>query len=98
MRPLRGGPAPWLALLLFVDDPTRSEVTVLPQPVRLSEVVTDSAVRGRLHLGGADPLVQAIEVDAGLLRKIAPSKTEVQLCTHARQVNVDWLAEYKSSR
>jgi hypothetical protein len=88
-RPLRAGPAPWLGLLLFVDDPTRSEVTVLPQPVKLSEVVTDTTIRTRLHLGSSDPLVQAIEVDAALLRKIAPSKTEVQLCTHARQVNVD---------
>ena len=88
-RPVAGGPAPWLGLLLFVDDPTRSEVTVLPQPVPLSTVVTDAGIRARLHLGGADPLVQAVEVDAGLLRQIAPSKTEVQLCTHARQVNVD---------
>jgi hypothetical protein len=88
-RPLRGGPTPWMGLLLFVDDPTRSEVTVLPQAVPLSQVVTDAAIRTRLHLGGADPLVEAIEVDAGLLRKVAPSKTEVQLCCHARQVNVD---------
>jgi hypothetical protein len=87
-RPLTGG-VPWLGLLLFVDDPTRREVTVLPQPVPLSTVVTDAQVRGRLQLGGADPLVEAIEVDADLLRKVAPSKQEVQLCCHARQVNVD---------
>jgi hypothetical protein len=88
-RPLRGGPTPWLGVLLFVDDPTQSEVAVLPQPVLLSQVVTDAAIRTRLHLGSSDPLVEAIEVDAGLLRKIAPSKTEVTLCCHARQVNVD---------
>jgi hypothetical protein len=87
-RPLAGG-VPWLGLLLFVDDPTRQEVTVLPQPVPLSSVVTDPEVRGRLRLGGADPQVEAIEVDAGLLRQLAPSKQEVQLCCHARQVNVD---------
>ena len=87
-RPLGGG-VPWLGLLLFVDDPTRREVTVLPQPVPLSAVVTDAQIRSRLQLGGADPLVEAIEVDAGLLRKVAPSKQEVQLCCHARQVNVD---------
>jgi hypothetical protein len=87
-RPLIGG-VPWVGLLLFVDDPTRREVTVLPQPVPLSTVVTDAQIRARLHLGGADPLVEAIEVDAGLLRRLAPSKQEVQLCCHARQVNVD---------
>ena len=87
-RTLTGG-VPWLGLLLFVDDPTRREVTVLPDPVPLSTVVTDPQIRARLALGGADPQVQAIEVDAGLLRKVAPSKQEVQLCCHARQVNVD---------
>jgi hypothetical protein len=87
-RPLTGG-VPWLALLLFVDDPTRQEVTVLPQPVPLSSVVTDPEIRARLRLGGADPQVEAIEVGAGLLRQVAPSKQEVQLCCHARQVNVD---------
>jgi hypothetical protein len=87
-RPLTGG-VPWLGLLLFVDDPTRQEVTVLPQPVPLSSVVTDPEIRARLRLGGADPQVEAIEVNAGLLRQVAPSKQEVQLCCHARQVNVD---------
>lgn len=87
-RPLRGA-VPWLGLLLFVDDPTRQEVTVLPEPVPLSTVVTDPQVRARLRLEGADPLVEAIEVDAGLLRQVAPSKEEVQLCCHARRVNVD---------
>jgi len=64
-------------------------VTVLPQPVPLSSVVTDPEIRARLRLGGADPQVEAIEVGAGLLRQVAPSKQEVQLCCHARQVNVD---------
>jgi len=87
-RPLAGA-TPWLGLLLFVDDPTRREVTVLAQPVPLSTVVTDPQIRTRLHLGGGDPLVEAIEVDARLLRQVAPSKEEVQLLCHARQVNVD---------
>jgi hypothetical protein len=87
-RPLTGD-TPWLALLLFVDDPTRREVTVLPRPVALSSVVTDPAIRARLRLGGADPGVEAIEVDARLLRQLMPSKEEVQLLCHARQVNVD---------
>jgi hypothetical protein len=80
---------PWLGLLLFVDDPARREVTVLPDPVPLSSVVTDPAIRARLGLGGADPAVRAIEVDAPLLRQVAPSKDEVRLLSHVRQVNVD---------
>jgi hypothetical protein len=88
-RPLPAGGLPWLGLLLFVDDPTRQEVTVLPQPVPLSSVVTDPQIRGRLRLGGADPAVTAIEVDAGLLRRLAPSAQELQLLAHVRQVNVE---------
>jgi hypothetical protein len=81
--------APWLALLLFIDDPQYSEVDVLPQPAPVSSVITDAAVLARMHLGGANPAVNAIEVDSALLRQIAPTKDEVQLLTHARQVNVD---------
>lgn len=88
-RPLPRNGVPWLGLLLFVDDPVRREVTVLPEPVPLSGVVTDPAIRARLRLSGADPVVQAIEVDAGLLRKLAPSRDEVRLLSHVRQVNVD---------
>ena len=88
-RPLPGTGVPWLGLLLFVDDPSRREVTVLPEPVPLSSVVTDPAIRARLRLDGADPAVQAIEVDAQLLRRLAPSKDEVRLLSHVRQVNVD---------
>jgi hypothetical protein len=88
-QPLPATGVPWLGLLLFVDDPVRREVTVLPGPVPLSTVITDPQMRGRLGLGGADPAVQAIEVDAPLLRKLAPSKDEVRLLSHVRQVNVD---------
>ncbi len=88
-QPLPATGVPWLALLLFVDDPARRELTVLPGPVPLSTVVTDAAIRARLGLGGADPAVQAIEVDAPLLRQLAPSKDEVRLLSHVRQVNAD---------
>ncbi len=88
-QPLPPAGVPWLGLLLFVDDPARREVTVLPDPVRLSSVVTDPAIRARMGLGGADPAVRAIEVDAPLLRQLAPSKDEVRLLSHVRQVNVD---------
>ena len=86
---LREQRTPWLAVLLFVDDPTRSEVTVLPQPVPLSTVLADPTILARYRLGGADPAVPAIEVDAALLRRIAPTRDEVQLLSHVRQVNVD---------
>jgi hypothetical protein len=80
---------PWLGLLLFADDPAGSEVTVLPDPVPLSSVITDPQIRGRMGLSGADPAVRAIEADAQLLRKIVPSKDEVRLLSHVRQVNVE---------
>jgi hypothetical protein len=88
-QPLPPAGVPWLGLLLFADDPARREVTVLPGPVPLSTVVTDATIRGRLGLRGADPAVRAIEVDAALLRKLAPTKDEVRLLSHVRQVNVD---------
>lgn len=87
--PLPATGVPWLGLLLFADDPARREVTVLPGPVPLSTVVTDAAILARLEPGGADPAVQAIEVDAPLLRQLAPTKDEVRLLSHVRQVNVD---------
>jgi hypothetical protein len=86
---LREARTPWLALLVFVDDPTRSEVTVLPQPVPLSTVVTDPAVLARYHLGGTNPAVPAIQADTALLRRMMPTRDEVQVLSHVRQVNVD---------
>src|SRR5581483_2461212 len=86
--PLSPTGVPWLGLLLFVDDPARREVTVLPDPVPLSSVVPDS-IRGQMGLDGTDPAVRAIEVDAPLLRQVAPSKDEVRLLSHVRQVNLD---------
>jgi hypothetical protein len=86
--PLDDPATPWLALLVFVDDPDRSEVRVLPAPVPLSTVVTDPVIRARFGLGD-DPPVDAVEADAGLLRQILPTRDELQLLCHARQVNVD---------
>jgi hypothetical protein len=88
-QPLPATGVPWLGLLLLADDPARREVTVLPDPVPLSNVVTDATIRARMGLGGTDPEVQAIEVDAALLRQLAPTKDEVRLLSHVRQVNVD---------
>ena len=86
--PLPPGGVPWLGLLLFADDPARREVTVLPDPVPLSSVLPAS-IRAGMGLGGTDPAVRAIEVDAPLLRQVAPSKDEVRLLSHVRQVNLD---------
>lgn len=80
------GAAPWLALLVFRDDPDAAEATMVGQ-VPLSTVVTDAAIRGRMDVEG-DPLVDAVDVDAGLLRRILPTKDELRLLCHARQVNV----------
>jgi hypothetical protein len=82
-----GAGTPWLALLVFVDEAPTPEATVLTQ-VPLSSVVTDSTIRGRLSVTG-DPLVDAIEVDGTLLRAILPSRDEIRLLCHVRQVNVD---------
>src|SRR5262249_36774402 len=86
--PLPPAGVPWLALMLFVDDPARREVTVLPDPVPLSSVVP-GAILAQLALGGTDPAVRAIEVDAPLLCQLAPTKDEARLLSHLRQVNVD---------
>ena len=85
-RPLQGRP-PWLALLVFADDPEAPEAKVLTQ-VPLSTVITDGAVRARLNPGG-DPLVDAVEAPGPLLRRLLPTKDEATLLCHARRVNVD---------
>jgi hypothetical protein len=85
--------APWLALLLFIDDPALSEVTLLSQ-VPLSTVVdADTLARlagpqGSVATLGTEP-VDAVEADGALLRQIVPSKDELRLLCHVRQVNVD---------
>ena len=81
------GEAPWLALLVFTDDPGAPEATLHSQ-VPLSTVITDGAIRARMGVEG-DPLVDAVEAEAELLRRIMPTKDEIRLLSHARRVNVD---------
>jgi hypothetical protein len=73
---------PWMALLLFEE----SEVTLLKnQP--LEEVVPDKVFK---RLGSpAGIRCDAIEADYGLVNSILPSKEELQLLAHVRQVNTD---------
>jgi hypothetical protein len=85
-RPIDGVP-PWLALLVFTDDPDAPEARLLTQ-VPLSTVVTDATVRARLNPAG-DPLVDAVEVAGPLLRRLLPTKQEATLLAHVRRVNVD---------
>jgi hypothetical protein len=73
---------PWLALLLFED----SEATLLKnQPL---EQVVPSAVFSRLG-SPAGIRCDAVEADYLLVQSIMPSKEELQLLAHVRQVNVD---------
>jgi hypothetical protein len=75
-------PVPWVALLIFEED----EYTLL-QNVPLENVVsTDVFARlGRpLNI-----LCDAVEASLPLVRSIIPSKEELQLLAHVRQVNID---------
>jgi hypothetical protein len=85
-RPLTG-PVPWLALLVFVDDPGAGEATVITQ-VPLTTVVTDATVLANLGVTGTE-LVDAVEAPGPLLRRLLPTKEEASLLCHARRVNVD---------
>ena len=88
-RPLFTNRAPWLALLVFTDDLDAAEATIVPR-VPLSTVVTDPAILARMRLtGDADPVVDAIEAPAPLLRRLPPTKEEAILLCHVRRVNVD---------
>jgi hypothetical protein len=81
--------APWLALLVFTDDPGAAEATIVPG-VPLSTVITDQAIRARMKLtGGSDPVVDAVEAPGPLLRRLLPTKEEATLLCHVRRVNVD---------
>jgi hypothetical protein len=73
---------PWMALLLFEEN----EVTLLKnQPL---EQVVPAAVFKRLG-SPAGIRCDAIEADYSLVSSIMPSKEELQLLAHVRQVNVD---------
>lgn len=88
-RPLDTRAAPWLALLVFTDDPGAAEATIVPR-VPLSTVITDAAIRARMKLtGDTDPIVDAVEVPGPLLRRLLPTKEEAALLCHVRRVNVD---------
>ena len=85
-RPL-GGPVPWLALLVFVDDPGAAEATILTQ-VPLKTAVTDPALLAALGVTGEE-LVDAVQAPGPLVRRLLPTKEEATLLCHARRVNVD---------
>jgi hypothetical protein len=85
-RPL-SGPVPWLALLVFVDDPGAAEATILTQ-VPLNTVITDPALLAGLGVTG-DELVDAVQAPGPLVRRLLPTKEEATLLCHARRVNVD---------
>ncbi len=76
------GQVPWLALLLFQE----GEYTLLPNQT-LESVVPANIFQA---LGSpANILCDAIETDPLLLRDILPSREELQLLCHVRQVNVE---------
>lgn len=86
-RPLTTTTAPWLALLVFTEDPDAPEAKIV-SGVPLSTVITDAAIRARMALSD-DPLVDAVEAPGPLLRRLLPTKQEAILLCHARRVNVD---------
>src|SRR5215831_13132014 len=75
-------PTPWLALLLFEE----GEYDLL-QGVPLEKVVP-ADVFTRLKKP-ANILCDAVEADLSLIKQIMPSKEELKLLAHARQVNID---------
>src|SRR5262249_33490194 len=76
------GDVPWVALLLL----EAGEYTLLPNQTLESVVPTHVFTA----LGSpANILCDAIEVDAQLLDSILPSRDELQLLCHVRQVNVE---------
>ena len=80
--PAIAGDAPWLALLVF----TEGEFALL-ENVPLEQVVPDDVLT---RLGRpAGVTCDAIEADTGLLVSILPSREELALLAHVRQVNVE---------
>jgi len=76
------GSAPWLALLVFSE----SEFTLL-SGVPLEQVVPDDVFT---RLGRPSGVTcDAVEADTGLLQSIVPSREELALLAHVRQVNVE---------
>ena len=76
------GQVPWLALVLFEE----GEYTLL-QNQHLEDVVPPRIFSS---LGSpANILCDAVEADATLVRQLLPSREELQLLCHVRQVNVE---------
>jgi hypothetical protein len=76
------GDAPWLALLVFSE----GEVALLER-VPLEQIVPDDVFT---RLGRpAGVVCDALEADTGLLVSILPSREELALLAHVRQVNVE---------
>ena len=80
--PPMAGDAPWLALLVFSE----TELTLL-SGVPLEQVVPDDVFT---RLGRPSGVTcDAVEADTGLLQSIVPSREELALLGHVRQVNVE---------
>jgi hypothetical protein len=80
--PAIAGDAPWLALLVFSEP----ELTLLER-VPLAQIVPDDVLA---RLGRpAGVVCDAIEADTSLLSAILPSREELALLAHVRQVNVE---------
>ncbi|HLL00119.1 MAG TPA: hypothetical protein VK539_06000 [Myxococcaceae bacterium] len=82
-----GGVTPWIALLVFRKDEAR-----LTGPLPLRTAVGNT-VFGRLHaltpIAGDGPPVTVVSfADANTLRRILPSRDDVALLCHARQVSL----------
>lgn len=75
-------PVPWVALLIFEEDEYQ-----LLQNVPLENIVSND-VFSRLGQP-ANILCDAVEASLPLVRSIMPSKEELQLLAHVRQVNID---------
>lgn len=79
---LPGGAVPWLALILFEE----GEYTLLPNQ-RLEDVVPAQIFAA---LGSPQNILcDSVEVDPIVLRGLLPSREELQLLCHVRQVNVE---------
>ncbi|HEX5354826.1 MAG TPA: hypothetical protein VFW93_01315 [Aquabacterium sp.] len=76
-------PTPWFALLLLQE----GEDYLLKQGVALEQVLPSKVFTA---IGApANILVDALDIDATLLKDILPSREELQLLTHVRQVDPD---------
>jgi hypothetical protein len=74
-------PTPWFALLLLQE----GEDYTLKTGLALEQVLPASVFKA---IGApANILVDALDIDAGLLQDILPSREELQLLTHVRQVD-----------